>query len=63
VKARVESYLQLPFRVFVQMFPEAAEMLRDMPMYDDLLKDPRYIVRVTDGTLEIGYEGDAWVIS
>lgn len=63
MKAKVESYLQLPFRVFVQMFPEAAEMLRDMPMYDDLLKDPRYIVRVTDGKLEIGYVGDVWAIN
>ena len=63
MKARIKSYLQMPFREFVQMFPEAAEMLRDMPMYDDFLKDPQYIVRVTDGKLEIGYSEDAWEIS
>lgn len=63
MKARQTSYLQMPFRVFVKMFPEVAEELKELPIFNELLEDPDYIVRVMDGIFEIGYAGDAWTIS
>ena len=63
MKASYKSYLQMPLREFVKMFPEVAEDLKELPIFNELLEDPDYIVRVTDGKLEIGYAGDAWAIS
>lgn len=63
MKARYKSYLQMPLREFVKMFPEVAEDLKELPVFDMLMEDPDYIVRVTDGKLEIGYVGDDWAIS
>lgn len=63
MKVRVNSYLQMPFREFVEMFPEVAEELKDLPVYEHFLNDPQYIVRVTNGKIEIGYTEDAWTIS
>lgn len=57
------SFVQLPFRQFVQMFPEYAEILRQTPVFDMFMNDPHYIVRLRDGKLEIGYTEDAWQIS
>lgn len=62
MKARIDSYLQMPFREFVEMFPEVAEDLKDLPIYEHFLNDPLYIVRVKNGKIEIGYTEDAWQI-
>ncbi len=63
MKANTKVYLQMPFREFVQTFPKAAELLKQLPIYEEFLNDPLYIVRVTDGKMEIGYTEDAWAIS
>ena len=52
----------MPFREFVEMFPEVAEDLKDLPIYEHFLNDPLYIVRVKNGKIEIGYTEDAWQI-
>lgn len=63
MKTRIDSYLQMPFREFVDTFPEVAEDLKSLPMYELFLNDPLYVVRVKNGKIEIGYTEDAWTIS
>lgn len=63
MKSNTNVYLQMPFREFVQTFPKAAELLKQLPVYEVFLNDPHYIVRVIDGKMEIGYKEDAWFIS
>lgn len=63
MKARVNSYLQMPFREFVEMFPKVAEDLKKLSVYEHFLNDSQYIVRVANGKIEIGYTEDAWTIS
>jgi len=63
VRARTNVYLQMSFREFVENFPDIAEDLKDMPLYEHFLTDPLYVVRVGDGNkIEIGYKEDAWHI-
>lgn len=57
------NYLQLPFRQFVKMFPDAAAKVRETHFFDMLMDDPHYIVRLRQGKIEIGYTEDAWEIS
>lgn len=59
MKARIDSYMQMPLRQFAKMFPDVA---KNIPMLDMLLSDPNYIVRIKDNKLEIGYTEDAWQI-
>lgn len=53
-------YLQFPLPVFVEMFPDIANMLP--PIFD--FTDSNYIVRFDPykGRVEIGYTEDAWII-
>ena len=62
MRARTNVYLQMSFREFVENFPDIAEDLKDMPLYEHFLNDPQYIVRVDNGKIEIGYKEDAWHI-
>lgn len=62
MKARVSSYMQMSFREFVETFPDVAEKLKDMPLYEHFLTDPLYVVRVENGKIEIGYAEDDWCI-
>lgn len=57
-----KSYLQMSFRDFVDTYPEIAEDLKEMPLYEHFLNDPMYIVRIKNGKIEIGYKEDAWQI-
>lgn len=52
----------MPFSEFVKKFPKIAKNFKDLPMYDNFLKDPCYIVRLSDDKIEIGYSGDKWEI-
>lgn len=52
--------MQMPFRQFAVMFPDAA---KEIPMLEMFLADSNYIVRIKDGKLEIGYTEDAWEIN
>lgn len=63
MKMTKESFVQLPFRDFVEICPEVAEQLRQTPFFDMFMNDPQYIVRLRKGKIEIGYTEDAWQIS
>lgn len=62
MKTKIDGFFQMPFREFVDKFPESVEFLKDLPYYENLLEDPRYIIRVTNGKFEIGYPCDDWQI-
>lgn len=57
------KYLELPFKVFIQCYPDALQMFPP-GMRLDLLTDPNYIIRVHDNgkstTFEVGYSSDNW---
>ena len=60
------KYLELPFKVFIQRYPDALQMFPpDIRL--DLLTDPNYIIRVHDNgkstTFEVGYSSDDWKLA
>lgn len=56
------SFVELPFRQFVKMFPDAAAIVRKTPFFDLFMHDPHYIVRFRSGKIEIGYSEDDWQV-
>ena len=56
------SFVELPFRQFVVMFPDAAAIVRETPFFDLFMQDPRYLVRLRNGKIEIGYSEDDWQV-
>ena len=59
-----DSYVQMPLRDFVRLFPSAAKAIEansPVPLME-LQRDPKYIIRCKDGRIEIGYTADAWSI-
>lgn len=64
MKSRIKKeFIEMPFQVFIENCPKAIELfppeVRSMLMSDD-----NYIVRLSeDGTLELGYKSDKWLIS
>lgn len=58
-----KNYVEMPFKVFLDEFPEAINMF-PVEVRSMLLSDPCYIVRLSeDGKLEVGYLEDNWSIS
>ncbi|MBQ8728599.1 MAG: hypothetical protein IJY83_08980 [Oscillospiraceae bacterium] len=66
MKARVRAvnneYLQLPFKRFVELFPDIAEKMGQTIPLEMFLDDDNYIVRLKEDKIEIGYGADAWLI-
>lgn len=60
------KYFELPFKVFIQRYPDALQMFPP-GMRLDLLTDPNYIIRVRDDsqgiTFEVGYSSDDWKLA
>lgn len=59
-----DSFVQMPLRDFVRLFPSSAKAIEDnspVPLME-LLRDPEYIIRCKDGRIEIGCTADAWSI-
>lgn len=59
MKSRVSkiNYIELPLKVFAEMFPQLYVMLP--PVFD--INDTNYIVRYKDGQIEVGYKEDTWL--
>lgn len=54
-----EFYMQFTFREFSKLFPELAVRLSGFKIF---IKDPKYIVRIKDDMIEIGYSDDVWLV-
>ena len=50
------NYVEMTLRDFAIKFPQAFALFP--PVFD--LTDDKYIVRITDGHVEIGYREDDW---
>lgn len=64
MKARVVKYLKMPYSQFEKVFPKVVDDIKkNQPALLDVLRsDPEYVVRITDGVIEFGYESDRWTI-
>lgn len=66
MKRNKVKYIELPFKVFIERYPDALQMFPpDIRL--DLLTDPNYIIRVRDDsqgtTFEVGYSSDDWKLA
>lgn len=61
-RAVKNEFLQLPFKRFVELFPELARNLGQTIPLEMFLDDDNYIVRLKENKIEIGYGSDAWQI-
>ena len=64
MKARVVKYLKMTYSQFEKAFPKVVEDIKkNQPALLEVLRsDPEYVVRITDGVIEFGYESDRWTI-
>jgi len=66
VKAHINPYVQVSFPEFVEMFPQLAQLYKQAvsdEVFNELMADDNYIVRVTNSHVEVGYKEDAWLVN
>lgn len=64
MKVNRKTYIEMPFRQFVESYPSYAPLLKEyLPDYEEFLTNPLYVIRVSsDGKVEVGYPEDPWYI-
>jgi hypothetical protein len=64
MKARVVKYIKMPYSQFEKVFPKVVDDIKkNQPDILEILRsDSEYVVRITDGVIEFGYESDFWTI-
>lgn len=64
MKARVVKYIKMPYSQFEKVFPKVVDDIKkNQPGILEILRsDSEYVVRITDGVIEFGYESDFWTI-